>query len=255
VAEKLDHSDEALAAYNRAYDLDATYLPALEGLGNLLVRRRQFDEALKIFQAILIHHRDELTDLEVVEIHWQIGETHRALSQNDRAIKSYEKALEIDPGHEPSHQALAELLEASGDFEGALEHRQKLLDTLEGDARFDASVQLARLSRDRLDDPYQAIDAYLQALKLRPIRWRSWKTAGALPRHQAGAESGRDPAAHARAAGDPGRRGRPATICISSSGRCCATTSRTPPGRSSTSARRSTPTPPTSRPSARSRLC
>ncbi len=168
VAEKLDHSDDALAAYNRAYDLDATYLPALEGLGNLLVRRRQFEEALKIFQAILIHHRDELTDLEVVEIHWQIGETHRALSQNDRAIKSYEKALEIDPAHEPSHQALGELLEAAGDFEGALEHRQKLLDTLEGEARFDASVQVARLSRDRLDDPYQAIDAYLQALKLRP---------------------------------------------------------------------------------------
>lgn len=168
VSEKLNHSDKALAAYRRAYELDATYLPALEGLGNLLVRRQQFEEALKIFQAILIHHRDELTDLEVVEIYWQIGEIHRALSQNDRAQKSFEKALEIDPGHEPAHQALAELLEAAGDYEGALEHRQKLLDTLEGDARFDASVQVARLARDRLGDPYQAIDAYGQALKIRP---------------------------------------------------------------------------------------
>ncbi len=168
VAEKLEHMEKALEAYRRAYELDATYLPALEGLGSLLVRARQFDEALKIYQAILIHHRDELTDLEVVEIYWQLGEIHRALAQLDRAQKSFEKALEIDASHEPSHQALAELLEGVGNYELALEHRQKLLETLEGDARFEASVQLARLARERLADPYQAIDAYTQAMKVRP---------------------------------------------------------------------------------------
>ncbi len=168
VADKLGHHEAALAAYRRAYELDATYLPALEGLGHLLVGQKQFEEALKIFQAILIHHREELTDLEVVEIYWQIGEIHRGLGQNDRAQKSYEKSLEIDPAHEPSHQALAELLEALGNYDGALEHRQKLLDALDGDARFDACVQVARLSRDRLGDPYQAVDAFVQALKIRP---------------------------------------------------------------------------------------
>jgi tetratricopeptide (TPR) repeat protein len=168
VAEKLDHTEKALEAYRRAYELDATYLPALEGLGSLLVRGKHFDEALRIYQAILIHHREELTDLEVVEIYWQIGEIHRALSQLDRAQKSYEKALEIDPSHEPSHQAAAELLEGVGNYEQALEHRQKLLETLEGDARFEASVQLARLARERLGDPYQAVDAYTQALRARP---------------------------------------------------------------------------------------
>ncbi len=168
VCDKLEKTEKALAAYRRAFDLDPTYLPALEGLGHLLVKAKQPEEALKVFQAILIHHRDDLTDLEVVEIHWQIGELHRSLGQSDRAQKDFEKALELDASHEPSHQALVELYEAAGNWDQALEHRQRLLETLEGDARFPMCVGIARLSREQLGDPYQAIDAWLQALRVRP---------------------------------------------------------------------------------------
>jgi tetratricopeptide (TPR) repeat protein len=168
VADKLQKADKALDAYRHAYELDATYLPALEGLGHLLVQTQGYDEALRIYQAILIHHRDDLTDLEVVEIHWQIGAIHRSLGQPERAQKDFEKALELDGSHEPSHQALVEIFEAGGQYDAALEHRQKLLETLEGEPRFAMCVGIAKLARDHLGDPYQAIDAYLQALKIVP---------------------------------------------------------------------------------------
>ncbi len=112
--------------------------------------------------------QDDLTDLEVVEIYWQIGAIHRALGQADRAQKDFEKALELDPGHEPSHQALVELFEAAGRWDVALDHRQRLLDTLDGEPRFLMCVGIAQLARDHLADPYQAIDAYLQALRILP---------------------------------------------------------------------------------------
>ena len=134
VAEKLGQRDQALRSYRRAYELDATYLPALEGLGNLLVAEGQLEEALRIFTAIIIHHRDQLTDLEVVETHWQIGEVADKLQQPDRAIGSFKKALELDGGHEPSRRSLIRLLEAAGDWEGAVEQRQRLLATLDGPA-------------------------------------------------------------------------------------------------------------------------
>ncbi|HTP50152.1 MAG TPA: tetratricopeptide repeat protein, partial [Anaeromyxobacteraceae bacterium] len=168
VAEKLSKKDKALPAYRRAYELDATYLPALEGLGNLLVREEQWEEALRIFTTILIHHRDALTDMEVVETHWQIGEVAEKLSQNDRAQNAFKKALEIDAHHEPSRRSLVRLLEAAGDFEGAVEQRQRLLPLLEGQAKLENLVAIGEACRDRLRDPYQAIDAFLGASHIDP---------------------------------------------------------------------------------------
>lgn len=168
VAEKLGNREKALQSYRRAYELDSTYLPALEGLGNLLVAEGQHEEALRIFTAILIHHRDGLSDLEVVEIHWQLGDLAARLGQAERAIGSFKKALEIDQGHERSRRALIGLLTAAGDHEGAVEQRQRLLPVLTGKARFDLLVSIGRSCREQLQDPYQAIDAYLAASRLDP---------------------------------------------------------------------------------------
>ncbi|MGZ6029237.1 MAG: tetratricopeptide repeat protein, partial [Myxococcaceae bacterium] len=168
VAEKLAKGEKALECYRRAYELDATYLPALEGLGNLLVQEKAWEEALRIFQAILIHHRDGLTDLEVVETYWQIGEVQSQVGQPERAQKSFEKALEMDQNHEPSRRSLVRVLESIGDFEGAVEHRQKLAPLLEGKARFEQLVAVGEICRDKLKDPYQAIDAFHSAAKIDP---------------------------------------------------------------------------------------
>jgi tetratricopeptide (TPR) repeat protein len=168
VAEKLGKKDKALQCYRRAYELDATYLPALEGLGHLLVSQQQWEEALRIFTTVIVHHRDGLTDLEVVETHWQIGEIAEKLGQIERAGNAFKKALEIDANHEPSRRSLARVLEATGDWEGAVEQRQRLLPLLEGKAKFETYVAIGEACRDRLKDPYQAIDAFLGASRIDP---------------------------------------------------------------------------------------
>ncbi len=168
VADKLGKRDKALACYRRAYDLDATYLPALEGLGHLLVQEQQWEEALRIFTTVIVHHRDGLTDLEVVETHWQIGEIAEKLGQIERAVNAFKKALEIDSNHEPSRRSLVRVLETLGDFEGAVEQRQRLLPLVEGQAKFEILVAIGEACRDRLKDPYQAIDAFLGASRIDP---------------------------------------------------------------------------------------
>jgi tetratricopeptide (TPR) repeat protein len=168
VSEKLAKKDKALAAYERAYQLDATYLPALEGLGNSLVHAGRLDDALKVFQTILIHHRDDLTDLEVVEIYWQLGDIHQSLQQLDRAQNHFEKALAIDPGHETSLRALISLADTAGRFDQSADYRQRLIQALDGDSKFDLCVELGSLAREKLADAHMAIDAYLAAHKIRP---------------------------------------------------------------------------------------
>jgi len=168
VAEKLENKEKALQAYQRAYDLDATYLPALEGLGNSLVNVHRFEEAQKVFQTILIHHRDDLTDLEVVEVYWQLGEIHRELKQFERAQNHFEKALAIDSNHEPSLRALVALADSAGRFDRSAEYRQSLLQVLDGEAKYQVCVELGALAREKLSDAYMAIDAYLAAHRLHP---------------------------------------------------------------------------------------
>jgi len=168
VSEKLGRRDAALAHYEEAYQLDATYLPALEGYAHLLVQSKAYDQALKVLQTILIHHREDLTDLEVVEVYWQIGEVHTALGQMDRAQNHFEKALAIDPGHEPSLRALIQIADAAGRWERSAEYRQSLLQSLDGDAKAEAALELGKLAREKLHDAHMAIDAYQVAQKLRP---------------------------------------------------------------------------------------
>jgi tetratricopeptide (TPR) repeat protein len=170
VAEKLGKKDKALACYRRAFDLDATYLPALEGLGHLLVAEGQNEEAMRVFTAILIHHREGLTDLEVVETNWQIGELAAKLGQAERAVNTFKKALEIDANHEPSRRSLARMMQEQGDWEGAVEQLQRLLPVLDGPAKYETLVAIGEACRDQLKDPYQAIDAFLAASKADPSK-------------------------------------------------------------------------------------
>ena len=168
VQEKLGRRDRALASYEEAYQLDSTYLPALEGYGNLLVQSGRYDQALKIYQTILIHHREDLTDLEIVEIYWQIGEVHIALQQHDRAQNHFDKALAIDPGHEPSLRALVQLADGAGRWDRAAEYRQALVGVLDGEPKAEVALELGRLAKEKLKDSHLAIDAYAQALQIRP---------------------------------------------------------------------------------------
>jgi tetratricopeptide (TPR) repeat protein len=168
VQEKQGKRDRALEAYEEAYQLDATYLPALEGLGNLLVQTQRFEEALKVYQSILIHHREDLTDLEVVELYWQIGEVYNGLRQPDRAQNHFDKALSIDPGHEPSLRAQVVLADAAGKYDKSAEFRQRLVESQEGEDKLKTYLELAQLAREKLNDAHLAIDAYAGALKVSP---------------------------------------------------------------------------------------
>lgn len=167
VCEKLGKKDKALKCYERAWQLDATYLPALEGLGNLLVQAKRFDEALKVYQTILIHHRDDLTDLEVVEIYWTLGDVHLQMKQLDRAQNHFEKALGIDPGHEPSLRSMISIADTTNAFEKSAEYRQSLLKVLDDEPKYLVAVELGKIAKEKLNDAYTAIDAYLAAIKIK----------------------------------------------------------------------------------------
>lgn len=167
VCEKMKKVDRALSSYEKAYGLDSTYLPSAEGYANLLVSTGKNTDALSVYQAILIHHREDLTDLEVVEYYWQVGDLYRKLGQPERAKKEFDKALAIDANHEPSLRSEIDLVEELKDWESAIEFRGRLAALVDDEARFALYMAIGKLSKEKLNDAYRAIDTYVMAQELR----------------------------------------------------------------------------------------
>jgi tetratricopeptide (TPR) repeat protein len=168
VCEKLGKDQKALKNYQRSFEIDSTYLPALEGLGPSLTRAGRWDDASKIYQSILIHHRDGLTDAEVVDYYQNLAELNHKLQQSDRAVKNLEKALELDGNHVPSLRLLSTIFEGEQRYEDAYEVMIRLVPLVTGDERVQLLVEIGRLAKSELDDPYRSIDAYEDANRQRP---------------------------------------------------------------------------------------
>lgn len=168
IAEKLGEDHTALKRYLESYELDATYLPTLEGLAAALLRVERWEDAQRVFQTILIQHKASLTDAEVVDLHFQIGELSMKLDQLDRAKKSFQKALALDSEHASTLRASAELSERLEEWDDAYDFRERLIRLLDGDEKYAALVDQAKLCQEKKKEPYGAIDAYVEARRLRP---------------------------------------------------------------------------------------
>ncbi len=168
IAEKLGDDHGALKRYLASYELDSSYLPTLEGLAAALLRAERWEDAQRVFQTILIQHKASLTDAEVVDLHFSLGELAMKLDQIERARKSFDKALALDAEHGATLRAAAQLAERLEDWEEAYDLRDRLIVLLDGDEKFEELVRQAKLCQERIGEPYRAIDAYAEARRLRP---------------------------------------------------------------------------------------
>ena len=98
-ADELGDNEKALKYYKQAYDLDSTYLPTLLDRAALLYQLEDWDDAFRIYQTILVHHRDTQKD-DRDRRHLLPPRPHQAeAGRAQEGLNMFEKALEIQPGH------------------------------------------------------------------------------------------------------------------------------------------------------------
>ncbi|MDB4980275.1 MAG: Tetratricopeptide 2 repeat protein [Myxococcales bacterium] len=169
-ADKLGDNDKALKYYKQSYDLDSTFLPTLIDRAALLYKLEHWDDAFRIYQTILVHHREAQKDDAIVDIFYRLGRIKLKLGERTKAVNMLEKALEIQPGHRATLQALIDLYSEAGDFEAVIKQKRALLASpaSDGDEKFKLSEEIAGIYKDKLNNPQKAIAANLEALTLRP---------------------------------------------------------------------------------------
>lgn len=167
-AEQLRKDEKAITHYRQAYEIDSTHLPTLQGMGNLLYRREDWDRAFKIFQTILVHHREGLSNEQISEIFTRQGSIKLNVGERRKALDFFRKALERQPEHLETLKAITDLHEAQGDWSDVIFYRRKMLPLVDDEARFESLVQIGDILHEQMNNSRQAVDAYNEAMTLQP---------------------------------------------------------------------------------------
>ena len=108
---RLQRTNEALLAFDRALALDAGFKPALINRVNALRLALRYEEGLTAAQAAVAGLPDD------ADAHAALGLCHTDLGQNDAALAAFDAALAANPKNLAAHDGLCELYEKRSDLE------------------------------------------------------------------------------------------------------------------------------------------
>ncbi len=164
----LGKNEDALEAYQSAYQLDVTSQESIRGIAEVSFRLKDWPTALTNYQKVLTAlGEDELE--ERTEVYFRLGCIKREQGQAKQAINNFEKALALNGEHRPTLDALVEIYEGQNDLAQVAEYKRQILDSVfDEDPRFALLVEIGDVWGKQDGQIYKAIDAYEEAYELRP---------------------------------------------------------------------------------------
>ncbi len=169
VAVRLGRFEEAARALQKAHELDPGDVDVVLDLADALYRSEAWDKAHKYYQMLLVHHRDELDAARRTELFHRLGVIKRELGERRKALNMFDKALDEDPTHKPTLEAMIGLYEQARDWEQVIHYKKALLDAVDTDEeRFALYVEIGDLWNEKVRNKPKAIQAYEEASLLRP---------------------------------------------------------------------------------------
>lgn len=165
IAEKLNDMQKAIKHYQTAYDLDPSYLPVMESLAIGYTQLEMWDKASAIYQNMIVKQKEVLSDTELVDIYYQIGELERKLGNLEKAISFLRKGYEIDDRYTKILTLLKEIYAERAEWDDVYDMYLQLIGVVSEEERFDMYLELGSICTERLNDVFRAIDSYAGALR------------------------------------------------------------------------------------------
>ena len=129
---------------------------------------QDWDGAGKIYQTILVQHRDSQAEADVVRIYYRLGMVRQALGERKKALNMFEKALEIDSGHRDTLEAVIALQQQQGDWEAVVHAKRGLMASAQPKEKTELLDQIGVIYQEKLQNPQKAIGAFLEAVDSAP---------------------------------------------------------------------------------------
>ncbi|MCX7944589.1 MAG: tetratricopeptide repeat protein [Deltaproteobacteria bacterium] len=165
IAEKLNDMQKAIRSYQAAYDMDPSYLPVMESLAIGYTQLEMWEKASAIYQNMIVKQKDVLSDAEIVDIYYQIGEIERRLGNLEKALSFLKKGYEIDDRHIKILTLLKEIYVERAEWDDVYDMYLQLISAISDQERFEMYMELGQICVDKLNDVFRAIDSYSGALR------------------------------------------------------------------------------------------
>jgi tetratricopeptide (TPR) repeat protein len=136
--------DDAIAHYRRALEIAPENSMAYSNLGNALIDRGQVEEAIVQYRKAL-----EISP-QAAEFHYNLARALAKQGRLDDVLAEYGKVLEIKPDHAESHNDFGIALVGCGRLDEAIAHFQKALELKPEYADVRNNLALARSQREEL---------------------------------------------------------------------------------------------------------
>jgi tetratricopeptide (TPR) repeat protein len=164
-AREMGRVDEAVSSYRALVTEDDTDEIAVQTLDRVLREADRRDDLRWLFE-LRVERANTAMKLDLLS-EWAMLE-EEAFAAPERSVALYRRMLEIVPNHGGALRALARLLRAQGDAEGAVEVIALDRDQREGAERASREIEIARLLLEPLHRYAPALDACERALALSP---------------------------------------------------------------------------------------
>ena len=182
--EMLHRTEKAEQHYRRAVEASSDNLDAAIGLSSVLMLEAKAQEGTeaatakwieidKRYREILARHRASLSDSQVADVWHRLGVTSRAQGEDKKAEANFRRALEKEPLHEATLEAMVELGGQRGEWKMVAEAKRAQIDAVAGTEGTDARQaklfeEIGDVYSERLKDVNAAVDAYQEGVKLHP---------------------------------------------------------------------------------------
>lgn len=167
LADRVGDRDAALLHFQRALELDATFIPALSRLGKTYYHAGRWEDLLDIYDREIQAKSDSV---ERAALFHKMGElTETRLGDLERAMVCYRQAVEEDPGCRPALRSLARIALDRYDITELVRIRESELEAEQDpEARALLAFQVGEFCEEQLGDRERALAAYGKALEAVP---------------------------------------------------------------------------------------
>lgn len=181
--EKLSDPEKATLCFQKVLELNSFHCGALEALKEIYTLNNEWE---KLIQVLELQGKMAPDPQKAMAFYFYIGDIwEKKLSQVDRAIESYLKALSFDPSDLPIFKALGRLYAQKKDW-------KKLIETLEKELEITRDphhilylyINVGEIWAGKLSQVDKAIETYQKALALAPNDLRILKSLARLYHQQ-----------------------------------------------------------------------